>query len=64
MEDEYFYRKIIFSDEAHFHLGDYVNKQNYRIWEFARRGEADASTTSDCLVWFLIRRHWAIFLRK
>ena len=23
--------KIIFSDEAHFDLGGYVNKQNYRI---------------------------------
>ena len=28
-------------------------------------GEVDASTTSDCLVWFLVRRHhWIIFLRK
>ena len=26
-----FYRKIIMSDEAHFHLGGYVNKQNCRI---------------------------------
>ena len=25
-------RKIIFSDEAHFDLGGFVNKQNYRIW--------------------------------
>ena len=24
--------KIIFSDEAHFDLGRYVNKQNCRIW--------------------------------
>ena len=32
MEDEHFYRKVIFSDEAHFHLGGYVNKQNCRIW--------------------------------
>jgi len=31
VEDEHFYRKIIFSDEAHFHLGGYVNKQNC-IW--------------------------------
>lgn len=30
--DEGFGRKIIFSDEAHFHLGGYVNKQNCRIW--------------------------------
>ena len=27
-----FSSKIIFSDEAHFHLGGYVNKQNCRIW--------------------------------
>ena len=25
-------KKIIFSDEAHFDLGRYVNKQNYCIW--------------------------------
>ena len=25
-------KKIIFSDEAHFELGGYVNKQNCRIW--------------------------------
>lgn len=30
--DNDFGRKIIFSDEAHFHLGGYVNKQNCRIW--------------------------------
>ena len=26
-----FHRKIIMSDEAHFYLGGYVNKQNCRI---------------------------------
>ena len=25
-------KKIIFSDEAHFDLGAYVNKQNCHIW--------------------------------
>ena len=25
-------KKIIFSDEAHFDLGGYVNRQNCRIW--------------------------------
>lgn len=30
--DVEFHRKIIFSDEAHFHLSGYVNKQNCRIW--------------------------------
>ena len=27
-----FWQKNIFSDEAHFDLGGYVNKQNYHIW--------------------------------
>ena len=26
--------KMVFSDEAHFTLGDYANKQNCRIWDF------------------------------
>lgn len=30
--DPDFPKKIIFSDEAHFHLDGYVNKQNCRIW--------------------------------
>jgi len=32
VEDDNFYRKIVFTDEVHFHLGGYVNKQNCRIW--------------------------------
>ena len=27
-----FWEKIIFSDEAHFYLSGYVNKQNCHIW--------------------------------
>ncbi|XP_075149038.1 uncharacterized protein LOC142222673 [Haematobia irritans] len=30
--DDQFSKKIIFSDEAHFHLSGFVNKQNCRIW--------------------------------
>ena len=30
--DPLFYRKIVFSDEAHFWLNGFVNKQNCRIW--------------------------------
>jgi len=30
--DEHFVKNIIFSDEAHFHLSGFVNKQNCRIW--------------------------------
>ncbi|KAK9875514.1 hypothetical protein WA026_007905 [Henosepilachna vigintioctopunctata] len=31
-ENPLFYRKFVFSDEAHFWLNGYVNKQNCRIW--------------------------------
>ena len=31
-EDPLFNRKIVFSDEAHFWLNGYVNKQNCRFW--------------------------------
>ena len=31
-ENEEFHRKIIFSDEAHFWLNGFVNKQNIRYW--------------------------------
>lgn len=31
-KDADFSKKIVFSDEAHFHLSGYVNKQNCRIW--------------------------------
>ena len=27
-----FWQKIIFTDEPHFDLGGYINKQNCRIW--------------------------------
>ncbi|GFX67948.1 uncharacterized protein TNCV_2288111 [Trichonephila clavipes] len=30
-----FHKRILFSDEAHFWLNGYVNKQNYRIWSEA-----------------------------
>ena len=31
-QDADFGKKIIFSDEAHFDIGGYVNKKNCRIW--------------------------------
>ena len=31
-DDPLFYRKIVFSDEAHFWLNLYINKQNCRFW--------------------------------
>ncbi|GFV93058.1 hypothetical protein TNCV_2551491 [Trichonephila clavipes] len=30
-----FHKRILFSNEAHFWLNGYVNKQNYRIWSEA-----------------------------
>lgn len=30
--DPHFQNKILFTDEAHFCSNDFVNKQNYRIW--------------------------------
>lgn len=32
-DDDEFHRKIIFSDEAHFWLNGFVNKQNMRYWQ-------------------------------
>ena len=29
----FFFKKIIFSYESHFHIAGYVNKQNCRIWD-------------------------------
>ena len=61
-------KKIIFSDEAHFDFGGYVNKQNCRIWGTENLHayiDADAPITEHCLGRILVQRHnWAIFLRK
>ena len=62
-------KKIIFSDEAHFDLGGYVNKQNCRLWHTENppriHWKADATKTSHCLVRILLQMHnRAIFLRK
>ena len=61
-------KKIIFSDEAHFDLGGYVNKQNCRIWGTENPhaySENRFTQTSYCLLRILVQRHnWVIFLRK
>jgi hypothetical protein len=31
-EENDFVQRLITSDEAHFHLSGYVNKQNFRFW--------------------------------
>ena len=63
-EDADFGIKIIFSDEAHFDLGGYVNKQNCCI-EKSTHWKTDTPRTSHCLVRILVQRHnWAIFSLK
>lgn len=51
--DPYFYRKIVFSDEAHFWLNGYVNKQNCRIWADEQPGEIQELPMhpEKCTVW-------------
>ena len=56
-------KKFIFSDEAHFVLGRYVNKQNYRIWGHRKPArihwKVDAPRTN------LVQRHnWPVFSSK
>ena len=61
-------KKIIFSDEAHFHLGRYVNKQNYRVWGTENphayiEKAAHPKRDTVFLVRILVQRYnWAIFL--
>ena len=62
-------KKIVFSDEAHFDHGGYVNKQNCRIWctenPHAYIEKPTHKKTSHCLVGISVQRHnWTIFLRK
>ena len=51
-------KKIISSDEAHFGLGGYVNKQNCRIW-----GTENPHAYIEKPIMFQ-RHNWAILLRK
>ncbi|GFT13592.1 uncharacterized protein TNCV_3830661 [Trichonephila clavipes] len=46
-----FHQRILFSDEAHFWLNGYVNKQNCRIWSEANPQVYVRKT--DCLVHFM-----------
>ena len=56
---------MIFSDEAHFDLGGYVNKQNWCIWGTESHAfKADTSKTRHCLVRILVQGHnWTISLK-
>ena len=60
-------KKIIFSDQAYFDLGRYVNKQNCNIWgtENPHARIHWKAKTSRCLLGILVQRHnWGIFPRK
>ncbi|GFW84336.1 uncharacterized protein TNCV_1132051 [Trichonephila clavipes] len=52
-----FHKRILFSDEAHFWLNGYVNKQNCRIWSEANPQIVCRNTVTsrktDCLVRFM-----------
>ena len=68
-EDADFSKKknILFSDEAHYDLGGYVNKQNCNIWgtENPHVYIEKPKHPKRILVRILVQRHnWAIFLRK
>ena len=58
--------KIIFSDEAHFDIGGYVNKLNCRIWGTENpHAYIEKPKSGPFLVRILVQRHnWAIFIGK
>ncbi|GFW83598.1 hypothetical protein TNCV_2204471 [Trichonephila clavipes] len=45
-----FSKRILFSDEAHFWLNAYVNKQNCRIWS-----EANPQVTASLFLWGYVK---------
>ena len=70
-EDDDFGKKIIFSDEAHFDLGGYVNKQNCHIWHtenlhayiekqtHPKRANVWCRFWSRGIIWVIFLRKWA-----
>jgi len=61
-----FIKQITFSDEAHFWMNGYVNKQNCRIYDLNPRDTPvpNASRESHCLVRILIWRNRSVLLPK
>ncbi|GFV46035.1 hypothetical protein TNCV_3019671 [Trichonephila clavipes] len=58
-----FHKRILFSDEAHFWLNGYVNKQNCRIWSEANpQVYVETPLHPEKLtVWW---NHWSVLLQK
>ncbi|GFV61564.1 hypothetical protein TNCV_4543961 [Trichonephila clavipes] len=46
-----FHKRILFSDEAHFWLNGYVNKQNCRIWSEVNPPLHPEKLTVWCALW-------------
>ena len=57
-----FQKKIIFSDEAHFHLNGFVNTFSNKFSNLGlSKSSCNPSTTSNCLVGILVRRRdWSL----
>ncbi|GFX50180.1 hypothetical protein TNCV_2782021 [Trichonephila clavipes] len=64
-----FHKRILFSDEAHFWLNGYVNKQSCRIWSEANpQMNVQTPLHSEKLtVWCAFMgwwNHWSVLLQK
>ncbi|GFV00468.1 uncharacterized protein TNCV_3644461 [Trichonephila clavipes] len=61
-----FHKRILFSDEAHFWLNGYVNKQNCRIWSEANpQVYVETPLHPEKLtVWCALWNHWSVLLQK
>ncbi|GFX97181.1 hypothetical protein TNCV_556711 [Trichonephila clavipes] len=63
-----FHKRILFSDEAHFWLNGYVNKQNCRIWSeanpqvYVETPLHPEKLTDWCALWaggILLQKRWS-----
>ena len=50
LNDDGVINALLMTDEAHFHMSGYVNKQNYRYWALENPQELHQRNI-DCLVW-------------
>jgi len=67
IDDADFVSKIIFNDEAHFHMSGFLNKQNSRLWgtENPQQIEPCQMHPERVTVWLLEWRcFWPIFFSR